>query len=143
MKSAGGSRRVSRIVPHGTWGRTEPWRSLIKAASHADQLIYSAYQRLHQGDDPRQLIYWRLNSLSTGSLYLSPEGNRSVILYSRLGRVGHFSADAAGIVATMDGFWYIADRYPRAARLAEKLFWRLRDYTGRHPEAGEIMRFTS
>lgn len=82
--------------------------------------------------------YWEFHDLSNGGFYMAPTGNQELrVSVSGNYFDGDMSPDAAGIVACLFAYGYLANS-TGAAALSRHFHW-LRDYALDHPEAGKIL----
>jgi hypothetical protein len=83
--------------------------------------------------------FWDFYTLSNGGFYMAPSGDKRFnIDVSGNGFSGEMSADAAGIVASLFGLCYLANRFGDDKSI-NQYHW-LRDFAIEHAEAGLIMR---
>jgi hypothetical protein len=83
--------------------------------------------------------FWNFYSLSNGGFYMAPDGLKSLhIVCDGNFFAGDFSADAAGIVATLFALCYLANSTSDDSIIER--YHLLIEYAGQHEEAPEIFR---
>lgn len=81
--------------------------------------------------------YWEFYDLSNGGFYMAPTGSESLrVTVTDNYYEGELSADAAGIVACLFAYNYVASSTGSGALVSH--YHRLRAYAKAHPEADEI-----
>ena len=82
---------------------------------------------------------WHFHERGGQPLFLSPDSDKRLrIAYETNGYMGEVSAEAAGIIATLFALSHLSFRH-EADQLSEA-YMRLYEFTGDHPEAGEIFK---
>lgn len=125
---------TARLVPMDDRLKALP-RHFARLMGHVETMVYAYLDELAQD---YKGAYWEFFDLSNGGFYMAPEGEgelRLVVAGNYFD--GSMSKDAAGIVACLFAYGYLANSTGSEAMTDH--YHALREYALEHPEAGQIL----